>query len=213
MAGIVATQKKSGIAGVSNDGAARILEPYQVLVAIQGVADLLLHRYSPDDVAEGAAAAKGGKAKKTDNVEAYVYRDPARQICIPGRYLQRSMVEAARSVQDPRSPRKSAKDLATAGILVTPPLAPVLVDGHATTEWEYLDRQRVVIQRSAITRVRPAFHAGWATEFEIQCLLPEYIGMDLLRRLLDNAGRFVGLADFRPTYGRFVVTRWAAAED
>ena len=45
--------------------------------------------------------------KKTDNLEAYVWRDDDGMICIPGSYVHRAMVEAGRFIQDPRSARKS----------------------------------------------------------------------------------------------------------
>lgn len=201
----------TGLGAVSNDAEDRILLPYTAQVRIEGTADFLFHRWSDDEVAEKAAAAKGSKAKKTDNVESYVYRDDRGHICIPGRYPQRAIVEAARFHQDPRSPRKMAKDLIQAAVTVTPLLSPVLVNGKPTADWDYLDRQRVVIQRSAISRVRPAFRAGWAADFEILVLLPEYVSSQFLHRLVSDSGRFVGLGDFRPTYGRFNIVRWEVA--
>lgn len=204
----MAKQALTGLVSVSNDGAANILPPFTARMTIEGTADLLFHRWSNEDVEAKAQAAKGSKAKRTDNVEAYVYRDPAGNICIPGRYLQRAVVEAARFHQDPRSPRKSARDLAQAAVMASPILSPVLVRGRAAKEWDYLDRQRAVIQRNAVTRVRPAFLSGWQAEFQVTSLLPEYVTPDLLRRLVEDAGRFVGLGDFRPTYGRFSVVRW-----
>lgn len=193
---------------VSNDAEFSITLPFTANFMIQGIADLLFHRWSDDAVAEKASAAKGSKVKKEDNIESYVYRNDKNHICMPGRYIQRAIVEAARFHQDPRSPRKMAKDLVQAGIITEPLLSPMLVKGKPTDDWDYLDRQRVVIQRSAITRVRPAFVSGWQAEFSVTSLLPEYITPEFLRRLVDDAGKFIGLADFRPTYGRYVVTHW-----
>lgn len=203
-------QNISGLGGVSNDAEASISLPFTIAVTIEGTADLLFHRYSADEVAEKGAAAKGSKAKKTDNIESYLYRDADGYICMPGRYLQRALQEAGRFQQDPRSPRKSALDLCKAGLVVTPLLAPVIPQAGEgpTQEWDYLDRQRVVVQRSAVTRVRPAFTTGWRCDMEIMSLLPEYLTPAFVRRLADDAGRFIGLADFRPTYGRFTVTNW-----
>lgn len=203
-------QDVTGIGGVSNDAEVSIALPFTINVTVEGTADLLFHRYSADEVAEKGAAAKGSKAKKTDNIEAYLYRDADGYICMPGRYLQRALQEAGRFQQDPRSPRKSALDLCKAGLVVTPLLAPVIPQAGEgpTQEWDYLDRQRVVVQRNAVTRVRPAFAQGWRCDMEIMSLLPEYLTPAFVRRLIDDAGRFIGLADFRPTYGRFTVTRW-----
>lgn len=194
---------------VSDDGLTA--QPYTVHVEIEGQADLLCHRWSNEAVAAKATAAKNSVAKKTDDVQSYVYRDDADNICIPNRYLQRSIIEAGRFHQDPRSPRKSAFDLLKAAVVVTPHLAPILVGGEPTQDWDYLDRQRVQVQRNAITRERPAFRAGWRLRYEIVVLLPDYVGPVFLRRLTDDAGRFIGLGDFRPSYGRFAVSSWQIA--
>jgi hypothetical protein len=98
------------LAQPSNDGAATIVlaAPLTVTFTLEGVCALLFHRWSTESVAAKAAAAKNSVAKKTDDVESYVYRDDSRQLCIPGEYVRMSIIQAARYRQDPRSPRKSA---------------------------------------------------------------------------------------------------------
>ncbi len=200
--------KQTAVSNISNDAEGLIFLPFTIQVTIQGVSDLLFHRWSNEDVKEKNAAAKGSKTKKIDNIEAYLYRDENNYICMPGRYLNRAIVEAARFHQDPRSSRKMAKDLVQAAVIVPTMLAPVLVKDKPTSDWDYLDRQRVVIQRAGITRVRPAFTAGWKAQFNVTSLLPEYVTPQFLRRLVQDSGKFIGLADFRPTYGRFDVIEW-----
>ena len=176
-------------------------EPYVVLVAIEGAADILFHRWNADAVDAKAGAAKGSKAKKTDDIESYVYRTDDGQIAIPGEYLRQAIIMAAKFRQDPRSPRKSAMDLYKAGIVSLTHLAPLGKD-----TWDYEDRRRVVIQRSGVNRTRPAMKAGWRAEFEIMVNLPEYIHERDLNEVIAAAGRLIGLGDFRPSYGRFQVT-------
>lgn len=200
--------KQTAVSNISNDAEGLIFLPFTIQVTIQGVSDLLFHRWSNEDVKEKNAAAKGSKTKKIDNIEAYLYRDENNYICMPGRYLNRAIVEAARVHQDPRSSRKMAKDLVQAAVIVPTMLAPVLVKDKPTSDWDYLDRQRVVIQRAGITRVGPAFTAGWKAQFNVTSLLPEYVTPQFLRRLVQDSGKFIGLADFRPTYGRFDVIEW-----
>ena len=152
---------------------------------------------------EKAKAAKGSKGKKEDNVESYVYRNEANEICIPGEYFRQAIIHAAKYIQDPRSPRKSAMDLFKAGLVVLTEYASL-----GKVEWDYLDQRRVVVQRNGVNRVRPAFHKGWHATFELQVILPEYITREILGAAIGNAGRLVGLADFRPTYGRFQVAEF-----
>lgn len=174
-------------------------------VEITGTAPILFHRWSCESVAEKAAAKKGSKAKKTDDVESYVYRDQEGFICIPGRYLIGSITDprngSAKYLQDPRSPRKSALDLFKAGVVST-----TLLASTGKKSWDYIDQQRVTVQRAGITRCRPALNAGWTATFDLQVLLPEYISPQLLLEVLVQAGRLVGVGDYRPSYGRFSVT-------
>lgn len=195
-------KKEEAINNVSNDGAGDIAfgEPYIVQVKLTGVAPMLFHRWSCEGVAEKAKAAKGSKAKKSDNVESYVYRNQDNELCVPGEYIRQAIIVAAKFRQDPRSPRKSAMDLFKAGVVSLDELCSLGVK-----DWDYLDRRRVVIQRNAITRERPAMRSGWEISAQLQVLLPEYISTDLLSDVLTNAGRLVGLGDFRPTFGRFRV--------
>jgi hypothetical protein len=187
----------------NNDAAAQIEheEPYTAAVEIVGSADLLFHRWSNEAVEQKAKARKGSAAKKTDNVESYVYRNEAGVICLPGEYLRGSIIAAAKFRQDPRSPRKSAMDLFKAGIVSLTALAPL---GAKT--WDYEDRRRVLVQRNAITRVRPAFRAGWRCSIDLMVNVPEYIDQAFLLEVLGIAGRLIGVGDFRPTFGRFDVT-------
>jgi hypothetical protein len=191
--------------------------PYVAHVTVEGTSPILFHRWSNEAVAEKAAAKKGSDTKKTDNVESYVYRNQEGEIGIPGTYLVGSLTDprngAAKYVQDPRSPRKSALDLFRACVVPLTDLAPVLhrVEGggwETSQAWDYLDERRVTVQRAAITRSRPAFHTGWRAEFDLSCLQPQYVSPQLLLKVLGEAGRLVGLGDFRPTFGRFDVVRF-----
>jgi hypothetical protein len=198
--------KITNINEVTN-GAERIIEagmPYTVTVRIEGSADFLFHRWNAEAVDAKAAAAKGSKAKKTDDIESYVYRNEAGVLCIPGEYLRMSIIMAAKYRQDPRSPRKSAMDLFKASVVPLTNLAPL-----GTKDWDYEDKRRVVIQRSGVNRVRPAMRAGWQVEFDFLINSPEYIPPAVLRETIEVAGRLVGIGDFRPTFGRFGIVGFA----
>jgi hypothetical protein len=182
--------------------------PYTVSVTIEGVAPILFHRWDCDAVEAKGAAAKGSKAKKSDDIESYLYRNGDREICVPGEYLRQAIIHAAKFKQDPRSPRKSAMDLFKAAIVPLTVLATLGVK-----EPDFLDRRRVMVQRNAITRVRPAMQEGWGCEIELLCNLPEYVTPALLRQVLDDAGRLIGIGDFRPTFGRFTVSNWSLRQD
>lgn len=178
-------------------------EPYAITVVIEGASDFLFHRWNAEAVDAKAASAKNSKAKKTDDVESYVYRDEEGNLAIPGEYLRGAIIHAAKFRQDPRSPRKSAMDLFRAGIVVTTPFSSL-----GTKDWDYLDRRRVMVQRNGINRTRPAMRAGYRAEFGLMVLTPEYIDRNALRETIEAAGRLVGIGDFRPTFGRFGIVQF-----
>ena len=194
----------------TNGGVAAInsCEPYIATIGIEGAADLLFHRWNSESVEEKARAAKGSATKKSDNIECYVYRTDDGQIAIPGEYLRQAIIAAAKFRQDPRSPRKSAMDLYKAGIASLTTLSPLGVE-----RWDYEDRRRVVVQRNAINRTRPAMKAGWRAEFQLLINLPEYISPQALNETIAAAGRLIGIGDYRPSYGRFNLVRFDVAHD
>lgn len=178
-----------------------VTQPYMATVEIVGVADLLFHRWNVEGIDAKSKAAKGSKAKKTDDIETYVYRNDEGFICLPGEYLRSSIVNAAKFMQDPRSPRKSAMDLIKAAVVSLTPLASL-----GTKTWDFEHRCRVTVQRAGITRCRPAMKIGWKAEIQLMVNLPEYVPPQLLNELIVNAGRLIGVGDFRPSYGRFRLT-------
>ena len=198
------------VKGVSNGGeeAIDMSQPYRASVTISGHADILFHRWNNESIAEKASAAKGSAAKKSDNVERYVCRNEEGMICLPGEYLRGSVVMAAKFHQDPRSPRKSAMDLFKAGVVSLTDLASL-----GAKDWDYEDKRRVVIQRSGITRVRPAMRKGWKATIELMITTPEYINPEFLQQVITKAGLLVGVGDFRPTYGRFGITNFEVLSD
>ena len=181
--------------------------PYAVAVGLAGSSDMLFHRWNCEAVDTKSKAAKNSNAKKTDDVESYVWRNEAGEICIPGEYLRQSIIHAAKFRQDPRSPRKSAMDLFKAGVVSLTSDASL-----GKTTWDYLDTRRVMIQRNGINRTRPAMKVGWKAEFILQILTPEYIDASFLNDVVSMAGRLVGIGDFRPTYGRFNVVKFEVIE-
>lgn len=211
MATTAAMTTLSAVGPNPTNGAAHTIEfsePYVVAARLVGSADFLFHRWNCEAVEAKGKAAKGSKAKKSDDLESYVYRIDDGGLAIPGEYVRQAIIHAAKFRQDPRSPRKSAMDLFKAGVLALTPLAPLGV-----SDWDYEHKCRVMVQRNGVTRVRPAMRAGWSIEIELMVNLPEYIPVEALAEVVTNAGRLVGIGDFRPTYGRFMVAKFEALRE
>lgn len=88
--------------------------------------------------------------------------------------------------------------------------SPVLeYDGPADINelWEkgaHMLRKTVGVQRSRTTRTRPIFHP-WRVELPVE-VDPTVFDMDTLATLWADAGRYSGLGEMRPVYGRFTGT-------
>jgi hypothetical protein len=213
----MATKAKAAAISEPTNGGKEAIEtglPYTAHITIVGSADLLLHAWNVEAVDEKAKAKKGSDAKKTDNVESYVRRNEDGIICLPAEYLRMSVVNAAKFRQDPRSPRKSAMDLFKAAVVSLAPLSPIINrEGEIAKGWDFEHRCRVQIQRNGITRTRPAFKEGWSVEMSLMVVLPEYVDSATLHEVVSAAGRLIGVGDFRPTYGRFQVTKFEVQRD
>ena len=188
-------------------GVVTYAQPYAVDVEIKGTEAILFHRYDCESVRVKGDAKKGSVAKKTDDIDSYVYRDKNGELCMPGVNIKKSIIDSARYAQDPRSPRKSAKDLMRAAIKIPGDAS------FGVKTWAYIDKRPVQVQMNRITRARPALEPGWRLSFRIDVLLPEYIGEDFLHDLLERAGRTIGIGDFRPDFGSFAVVSFHRSGD
>lgn len=66
---------------------------------------------------------------------------------------------------------------------------------------EYVLRKTVGVQRSRTTRTRPVFE-GWTLTLPVE-IDPEVFDLDALTHSWVQAGRYAGLGEMRPVYGRF----------
>ena len=182
-------------------------EPYTAVFTLEGTADFLFHGWNAEAIDEKAKAPKGSKAKKTDDPESFVYRDPKGYLCIPTKNIRKSIIQASKFKQDPRSPRKCMMDLMIAALI---PL-----EEHCSLgvkDWDYLHKARVVVANGGLTRVRPAVLAGWKVTCRMTVALPEYVHPQLLNELIQNAGKLIGVGDDRPTHGRFLIVRFETSQ-
>jgi hypothetical protein len=197
----------TALSNVTGQGASvfRSAQPFPVEITCEGVADLVYHAWDVDAVQAKGEAKKGSKAKKEDDLESYVYRTTEGYLAVKSDWFYAACIQAARSIRDPRSPRKNGMDLVKAAIFPLADFFPLLPKRKT---WDYIDRRRAVVQHAAITRCRPAVLAGWTTTIRMQLALPDLLSKQDLHALLIEAGRTCGVAEMRPRFGRFQVTQF-----
>lgn len=185
---------------------------YTVDVKVQGVSPLMQHRFpipELDEMSKGGTRSTGAK-DYTQEWREYFYETKGGMIYQPASHFEACMVKSAVNFKITGKGRKTYKDLFRAAVFVTPDqishdtAVPESLDTDADKPL-YLDVRPVVIQRSRVVRIRPTFSPGWNLEFQIE-VIDDQIAPELVKDVLDLAGKTVGIGDFRPRFGRFMVT-------
>jgi hypothetical protein len=96
-----------------------------------------------------------------------------------------------------------------AAVFCTEPVTKLLYDGPRTKEKLYADarftiRKGVAIQKSRVIRVRPMFPTGWSLQFTLE-FDESILNPKSLEKAMTDAGALIGLGDWRPKFGRFLV--------
>ena len=165
----------------------------KIKVKIEGKAPLLMNKFFID------TGTKTTRAKKVyvpeDEAEKKTYRDSEGNLFIPSTHFKASMVKAASDF--PMKGKKTYKDYVKAGVFIEP--TEIVLDQQ---EYE-IHAEPVVIQRARVMSWRPKFKE-WSCEFMIE-ITDEMINKDTLKDILIAAGKYKGVGDYRPEYGRFDV--------
>lgn len=176
----------------------------KINVEIKGVSPLLMH--SPNGLKKSDATSRGA-ATYDPEIEAKkaLYLNQAGTICIPSSAVLGTIREGSKDRKVPGKGKKSYKQYIMSGITINPEMIPLDHKG----DYE-IDSRPVVIQRARIMRSRPRFDE-WGIKFQIEILDDVYIKPPVLQEILGDAGRYNGLLDFRPQFGRFEVTKFEIA--
>ena len=127
-----------------------------------------------------------------------IYHDPQIGPFIPAENVEATIREAAKKT-------KRGKDT-KAGIFVSPDRIPLIYDGPRDTDKLYADERfrdvrDGVIGQARVNISRPRFN-HWRIDFNLE-YDPQVFNPEDLIAIMDTAGRYIGLCDYRPRYGRF----------
>ena len=186
---------------------------------IEGTNSLLVHSErgaNPLDKRVKDLKALTAKKKKSDDdlvqiarieweLALYYSKDPKVGPFIPGANVH-SMINAAARLE------KRGKDINRA-VRVIENEIPLVYKGPRSLDElfarpEHVDMRSVRVGMKRIMRCRPIFDQ-WSLQFTLE-YDREVINVDDIKRILDAAGRMVGLGDYRPRYGQFEVKEIAA---
>jgi len=168
----------------------------EVKVKIRGIADYLQHKRPFE---EEASRKRSGESDYSKEAENSMYFDDEIGCYIPSKQLRAGLVKAAVNFKVKGRMGKTYKDMVNATVEVEPDKIPL---GKKT--FDYNHQEFVKIQRNQILRSRPAFKKGWEAEFSL-LVLDDQMPKDVLKEIVEYAGKFVGIGDWRPHFGRFEI--------
>jgi len=95
------------------------------------------------------------------------------------------------------------------GMQVMDDAIPLLYDGPHNAEGlfldqKFVDKRMVGVDRKKVLRFRPRFDL-WAAEFSLM-LADDIVSVVDIKSFLEQGGRMKGIGDYRPKFGRFIVT-------
>lgn len=193
----------------------------KVRVTIQGMTPLLMNRFTEANevsVSGGTSVTlRGEKGTPREQAAAKRYVATDDVLYIPGPNIFACLVAAGTFHKAGKSKLTTMKtSLIPAGIMIDDLICLLhSPEGNALTAWE-VDSRSVVIPSTGgrIMAHRPRVDE-WCCTFTIE-IDTTMFSPKLVRLLVDDAGKKIGLGDYRPArkgpFGRFVVSGWEVTE-
>lgn len=166
-------------------------------VTIKGTRPLLMH--SPSSMLKSKSSKiKSSEHDPVEEAKDCLYLNDVKKICIPSMAILSSMRKAAIQLKKPGSGKKTLKDFVFSGLRIEPDLIELQNQSYI------VDIRPVVVMRSRILRARPLFKE-WILTFQIEIIDEQTWDSGMVRQVLEEAGKYQGVLDFRPLFGTFEV--------
>lgn len=179
-------------------------------VQIRGVSALLMQAFGLD-FENGDQSRTIIRVQKTprEQAEAVAYRN-SEHFYIPSSWIAGAIRDAGAN-HKLRGSRRSLRFVVPSAVFVVEEHITICSDGRPVEDFE-VDSRPVTIPstKGRIMRHRPRFDA-WDMAFHLE-VDPSKLPEELVHQLLEEAGRSIGIGDFRParggSFGRFAIIKW-----
>ncbi len=187
-----------------------------VNVTIEGVTPLLMNRFTSESeikISSGVSAvSQGDKGTPRDQAAKTAYKDEQGNLYVPGPNLFRSMIDAGKFHKNGKSKVTTKKSsLVTAGLSLSNKDIALPLN---TKKFEVDSRSVVIPATGGRIMKHRARLDEWKLSFTLE-IDTAIFTVEFVRMLVDDAGKKIGLGDFRPDrkgpFGKFVVTKWKVA--
>lgn len=189
-------------------------------VSIEGISPMLHHSAAAVGM-EITKKKKGGIAIEGDPNEwkTSIYFDEEAGVFLPALNVEACFIQAAKQFKI--TGRQTASAYFKSGVFCETDKLPFYVSGKQIKKIEEIGENpdtsilRLGVKnpstRARNTRYRAQFY-NWSSQFNLIVAADDYITADLLKEVIEYAGSYIGLGDFRPRFGRFKVTSIKAQE-
>jgi hypothetical protein len=174
-------------------------------IELEGATDLLINKYS-----HGLNKEKGSVAKdkipewEEQNWKRKAYYNKEGNLILPDTYVigsLRSGAFASGLQLSKKSGKKTiSKNFIDGNLLMEE--SPVILTSNPLTPFDC----NVKINKATIMTIRPKIERGWKVKFKIFDLNASFT-IEELERLFDYCGKFIGMGDWRPKFGRYAITK------
>lgn len=174
----------------------------QIKTTIKGIAPLLQHKMSLGQEAQLASQTKKVEGQaKGDKPEEYLYMI-GDKICQPSEHIVQAILKRLSNYKIQGKGKKTYKEMGQGSLGIKEDMIV-----HKNQNWT-VDSRTVVIPatRGRAVRLRPKLEQ-WELTFTLE-LFNDDFPVEVLKSALDDAGREGGLGDYRPRFGRFIVTEF-----
>lgn len=185
----------------------------KIKIHIEGITPLICNRFTDEAAMASSSGVRGSGAAQDrgtpqEIAKSKLYIGLDGKPMIPQPNLLRCLVEGGRFHKAGRAQITTNK---SSLLYACVDIEGAEVKLHVKQDWKVDTRAvRIPATGGRILAHRPMFD-DWALEF-LLALDTDIIGAQTFRNIVDDAGRRIGLGDFRPAtkgpYGKFVVTRW-----
>ena len=181
----------------------------QYKVRIEGLSPLLHHGSHAVGMDKATNKQKGGNALEGDSDEwkKTIYYDELTGVFVPGINMEATLIEAAKEFKI--TGRKTATKYFKSGVFINDDKMPITVKGKPITDLDKVEVDKRTVKNPS-TKMRNmryrAIFRQWEIVFVVTVAADDYIKQDLLKNVIEYAGMYVGLCDFRPRFGRFRIT-------
>ncbi len=172
----------------------------KINVKVKGTAPLIMHKFIPTE----GTPSRGKKVYiPSEEAEKVAYRNEEGKLVLPTNHFKAAMVKSATDFI--AKGKKTYKDFIKSGLLMCE------IETEITPNKYIIYTCPVVVNRSRIARHRPRINE-WSCKFTMEIIDETWLNQSIVKEILGTAGKYKGIGDNRPEFGRFEITEFKKIE-